>query len=477
MTQVPNIAEQIETILGEDRAPLPPQRNVGEYEPRTTYGDLRPASVDEVRAIVRRFSESPDAPQLYAVSTGRNWGLGSKESATDGATRIELSGLGTIRQIDLEHGWAVIEPGVTQLDLATRLTDTSRMLNVTASSGHTSILGNALDRGVGLYGPKIDDLLGLEVVLPTGEAIRSGWWPRDDGVATPLNTHGLGASHLGLFSQSNLGIVTAGIIRLHPRPSARRTLSLTFAERDYSTAVDALRGIALNGLNRGVIKIYDDVSNQSYGGAAGTFTALLNVEGTPETVEAVSKVVRAELESSGAFASYTDSTDGTLRGDTVFDVVDAAFSGDPSHNERMLRAAVGAEAEDVDEHGGGWLFFLPYVPFDGSSVMHARELLAQVRAETGVECGSTVNALNPDVIDLVVTIRFARTAEAAERAHKALDRLYELFIEAGFPPYRLDVDHATTTDSTAASPASVDLKRQLKAVLDPHSLIAPGRYA
>ena len=477
MTQPPNITDQIGTIVSDERTPLPAQTNVGEYEARTTYGILKPTSVEEVCAIVRRFSESPDAPRLHAVSTGRNWGLGSKESAIDGVARIELSTLDAIRQIDLEHGWAVIEPGVTQLDLATKLTDTPRMINVTASSGHTSVLGNALDRGVGLYGPKIEDLLGVEVVLPSGEVIRSGWWPRDDGVATPLNGHGLGVSHLGLFSQSNLGIVTAGIVRLHPRPTARRTLSLTFVERNYSAAVDALRSVALNGLNRGVIKIYDGVSNQSYGGTAGTFTALLNVEGTPETVEAVSKAVKTDLESSGAFDSYADSTDGTLRGDTVFDVVDAAFAGDPSQNERMLRAAVGTEAENVDEHGGGWLFFLPYVPFDGRSVMAARELLAQVRGETGVECGSTVNALNSDVIDLVVTIRFSRTEEAIERAHKALNRLYELFIEAGFPPYRLDVDHAETTSSTAASPANVDLKLRLKAIIDPHSLLAPGRYA
>jgi len=441
------------------------------------YSVLTPTTVEDVQTIVRRFAESPDAPPLHAISTGRNWGLGSKEPATDGVVRVDMSGLDSIRQIDTEHGWAVIEPGVTQLQLAGTLAGTDRMLNVTASSGHTSIVGNMLDRGVGLYGPRIEDLLGLEVTLPNGELLKVGWWPREDGTAPAINVHGLGPSLLGLFSQSNLALATAAVVRLHPRPAARRTLSLTIAENSFAQAVDALRNIALNGLNRGVIKIYDDVANQSYGGGSGAATALLNIEGTPASVDAISGIVKDELMRSGAFDSYADSTDETLHGDTVFDVVHAAFGGDPSQNERMLRSAVGVDADSVDAVGGGWLFFLPYVPFDGPAVLQARELLQQVREETGVVCGSTVNALNGDVIDLVVTIRFRRAEQQTAQAHRALDRLYELFTAHGFLPYRLDVDHAAQIDAITANSGARDLQRRLKSLLDDQKVIAPGRYA
>lgn len=477
MATIPVLPSHIDIAASDDEPALETGANVGAYRPRTVYGVLTPTTVDDVQTIARCFAESSDAPPLHALSTGRNWGLGSKEPATDGVVRVDMAGLDRMRQIDTEHGWAVVEPGVTQLQLADALTGTDRMLNVTASSGYTSIVGNMLDRGVGLYGPRIEDLLGLEVVLPDGNLLKVGWWPREDGTSPAINVHGLGPSLLGLFSQSNLAIVTTAVVRLHPRPAARRTLSLTIAEGSFARAVDALRGIALNGLNRGVIKIYDGVANESYGGGSGAATALLNVEGTPASVEAISGIVKDDLMRSGAFDSYADSTDETLHGDTVFDVVHAAFGGDPSQNEKMLRSAVGVDADAVDAVGGGWLFFLPYVPFDGPAIQQARELLQQVYKETGVVCGSTVNALNGDVIDLVVTIRFRRAEQQTARAHRALDRLYELFTAHGFLPYRLDVDHAAQIDAITANSGTRDLQRQLKSVLDSQRVIAPGRYA
>lgn len=477
MVQIPGLPGHIDVASRDRESSIEAEKNVGDYRLRRLHGVLRPTVVGDVQTIVRRFAESSDAPSLHAISTGRNWGLGSKESATDGVARVDMSGLSEIRHVDIEHGWAVVEPGVTQLELASELAGTTRMLNVTASSGHTSVVGNMLDRGVGLYGPRIEDLLGLEVVLPDGNLLKVGWWPRKDGTSPAINVHGLGPSLLGLFSQSNLAIVTAAVVRLHPRPAARRTLSLTIAEGSFARAVDALRGIALNGLNRGVIKIYDGVANESYGGGSGAATALLNVEGTPASVEAISGIVKDDLMRSGAFDSYADSTDETLHGDTVFDVVHAAFGGDPSQNERMLRSAVGVDADAVDAVGGGWLFFLPYVPFDGPAILQARELLQQVHEETGVVCGSTVNALNGDVIDLVVTIRFRRAEQQTARAHRALDRLYELFTAHGFLPYRLDVDHAAQIDAITANSGTRDLQHQLKSVLDSQRVIAPGRYA
>ena len=65
---------------------------------------------------------------------------------------------------------AVIEPGVTQMQLYDFLQNHCPELtfNVTGSGKETSIIGNALDRGVGYIGPRREDLFGLEIVLGTG---------------------------------------------------------------------------------------------------------------------------------------------------------------------------------------------------------------------------------------------------------------------------------------------------------------------
>ncbi|WP_223830513.1 FAD-binding oxidoreductase [Nocardiopsis quinghaiensis] len=223
---------------------------------------LRPSRAEQVPELVRLF-DSPETPSLYAVSTGHNWGLGSREPVGDGAVRLELHGMDRIRRLDTDQGWAIIEAGATQRQLSEQLIGTRRLLNVTASSAHTSVLGNALDRGVGLRRQRTHDLAGLEVVLPGGEVTRVGWWP-GDRVGAP-NPHGLGPSLLHLFTQSDLGIAVAGAVRLPVRPEVQHVLRLTFGAADLAPAVDAFRRWQGQGLLQGILKIYDTTSASSYG--------------------------------------------------------------------------------------------------------------------------------------------------------------------------------------------------------------------
>ncbi|MFE0106554.1 FAD-binding oxidoreductase [Streptomyces sp. NPDC059009] len=489
VTSSPGLRDLIDTVIqavGEDRVrfaapdgsvPLAPGVNVSMFRPRDVLGVIRPGTVAQVQDVVRAFAGRAEAPGLHVVSTGRNWGLGSREPAMDGAVTLDLGGLDRVRDLNTSDGWAVVEPGVTQLELATLLSGTERMLNVTASSGHTSVLGNAVDRGVGLRRQRTLDLVGLEVVLPDGELIRTGWWP-EPGRRTPVNAHGLGPAPLSLFTQSNLGVVTAATVRLLPRPEAQRVLRLSFGQENLTAALDELRRWTAQGLVSGVLKVYDAVSTESYGGAGAEYLAHVCVDGTPASTAAMADLLVQEAHASGLFTRVVrNEVEPVAPDDLVARVVESAYSGDPSHNDTMLKSAVGRSADLVDSEGGGWLFFLPLVPFDGSSVSHALALLDQVHAETGARAGSTINALDPDVIDLVVSFRFPRTREAAERAHRALDRTYALFAEAGFIPYRLDSDHQAWVDRLSPDDSGRAFVRRLKQQLDPNQVIAPGRYA
>ncbi|MEY9212379.1 4-cresol dehydrogenase (hydroxylating) [Thermobifida halotolerans] len=427
--------------------------------------------------LVRAFN-TPGSPPLYAVSTGHNWGLGSREPVHGGAVRVELHGLDRIRRIDTDRGWAVVEAGVTQRQLAARLADTGRMLNVTASSGHTSVLGNALDRGVGLRRQRVHDLVGLEVVTPEATLARVGWWPGDEAAGAP-NPHGLGPSLLHLYTQSDLGIAVAGVIRLPHRPEAQRVLRLTFPAENLRRAVDTFRRWQAQGLFQGVLKIYDTTSASSYGtrDTAGHL-AHLSVGGTPAVADALTRIVTDEAEASGLFtAVHRSDRTPPADDDVVSRVIEAGHSGNTDHHEDMLRSAVGRDAPDVDSAGGGWIFFLPLVPYTGADVAAALRLLDDVHARTGIRPGATVNALDPDVVDLVVSLRFDRSsAERTAGAHRALDLLYEMFTAAGYLPYRLDIEHASWMDRLS-DPVSLDLVRRIRTALDPNRVIAPGRYS
>src|SRR5690606_6189079 len=181
--------------------------DMGEFRRRGVAGVLRPRRVEDVVVIVAVAREC--GARIYPVSTGKNWGLGSKQPVSDGCFLVDTSGLDRIRQLDVERGIAVIEPGVTQAQLVDATASTPWVVNLTGSCAATSVLGNALDRGVGNLRQRTDDLLGLEVVTGSGSLIRCGsfWSKRDEAF---YYRHGVGPDLVPLFCQSNLGIVTAG---------------------------------------------------------------------------------------------------------------------------------------------------------------------------------------------------------------------------------------------------------------------------
>jgi len=487
-TSLRRALDEAVSVLGPDNVTRPgsgdvlePRRNVGFYASRSVHAVLRPGTVDDVRAVLAIFRRHRPGAALHAVSTGRNWGLGSAEPTTGGVVTLDMGRMGAIRALDRERGWAVVEPGVTQRRLAERLVGSRRMLNVTASSGHTSVIGNALERGVGLRRQRTEDLLGLEVVLADGACVRVGWWPDTSAefadAPTAMDPYGLGPSLLHLFTQSNLAVVTAAVVRLMPRPEAQDVLRLTFPPERLGAAVDTLQRWVAQELVSGVLKVYDAASATNYGGLPGENLALICVSGTRERVAALTGVIRREADASGLFTSaVASSEEPASRADTVLQVVERAYAGDPSRNEDMLAAATGQDADHVDSDGGGWLFFLALVPFDGESMARAAGLVAEIGRETGLPAGTTVNALSSDVIDLVVSLKFAPSEEATARAHRALDLIYERFVQAGFRPYRLDIDHAAWR-RRLASPGTLALTERLETLLDPDGIIAPGRYA
>ncbi|MET7451347.1 FAD-binding oxidoreductase [Streptomyces sp. NPDC005574] len=460
---------------GVPMSPLGP--NAGLFRSRAVPGVVRPRSAEETRRVVELFAGAGGPAGLHAFSTGCNWGLGSREPARDGAVVLDLSGLNQVRDIDVAQGWAVVEAGVTQASLARLLEGSERMLNVTASSAHTSVVGNALDRGVGLRHQRVEDLTGLEVVLPDGELIRVGWWP-EPGRPTPVYPHGLGPSLVQLFVQSDLGVVTAATVRLLPRPEALRVVRLNFTPDRVEPAAAVIRRWVSQGLARGVVKIYNAAAARAYGGAPGQYLAHVCVDGTREAVEALTGIVVDEAVSCGLFTAVSD-TDAVDPGADNHDVavrVERAYAGDPDPADVLFEAKTGRPAGRLDAEGG-FLFFLPLVPFTGAALGRADELIEQVRAESGVRCGVTFHALSADVVDCVVTMRFARDDEEAARAHRALDRLYELFTAEGFIPYRLDVEHTEWAGRLAAGTGARAFARRLKDAVDPHHVIAAGRYA
>lgn len=443
--------------------------NIGMFRSRNVRDVLRPQTPEEVQDIVGKS----DGVSFHVFSTGRNWGLGSREPARDNVVALDLGALDRIRAVNVEQGWAVIEPGVTQAQLAGQLEGTDRIVNLTASSSHTSIVGNILDRGVGLRRPRIDDLLGLEVVLPDGELVHVGWWPNGG----PPYAAGLGPSLLHAFVQSHLGVVTAAVVRLPPRPEAVRVVWLQFQPEHLSSAIGVFQRWVRQGLAKNSLRVYNPAASIAYRGRPGEYLAHVCVDGTVRAVDALSAIIVDEAEESGLFTTVWDSTVPDLAEPDrkIARLVDQEYVGVPDTDDYLLTTKTGHPIEQMDEKAG-LVFFLPIVPISSDSIQRSEQLLQQMHDDTGVRYGATYFTLDTDLALAIVALRFERTEEEAERAHQALDSLYESFAAAGFTMCRIDVDHAEWADKLSPDAKGRQLVRRIKDLLDPDQVIAPGRY-
>jgi 4-cresol dehydrogenase (hydroxylating) len=182
---------------------------------------LRPPTVEDVREVVAEAARN--RTPIWPISMGCNWGYGSHLPARDGSVVLDLSGLKAIGGFDRPSLSVRIEPGVTQAALYDFLLRNAPDLafNVTGSGSATSVLGNALDRGIGYCGEKDQDLFALEVLLPDGTFVRPS-----DGRNHNSRSHPAGTSADGLFFQSNYGVVVGARLRLRVRQEAEDVVVL-----------------------------------------------------------------------------------------------------------------------------------------------------------------------------------------------------------------------------------------------------------
>ncbi len=193
-------------------------------EPRDRYRGaasmvLRPRSVAEVQAILKLADETRTA----VVPQGGNTGLvgGQVPDGSGHAIVLSLARMNTIRAIDPAGNTIDVEAGVTLLRVREAAAAADRLFPLSLASEGTCTIGgnigtNAGGTGVIAYGNMRDLVLGLEVVLADGRLWRNMRHLRKD------NT---GYDFRGLFvgSEGTLGVVTAAVLKLFPRPRSVAT--------------------------------------------------------------------------------------------------------------------------------------------------------------------------------------------------------------------------------------------------------------
>ncbi|RJE23136.1 hypothetical protein PHISCL_04537 [Aspergillus sclerotialis] len=205
-------------------------------------GAVRPSRVEEVQQILK-LANRYNVP-LWTVSRGKNLGYGGSNPIVRNSVILDLQRMNQITEINPEHGYAIVEPGVSFFDLYDEIQQRELSLwPSTPAVGWGSVIGNTLDRGFGYTpsGEHSQAQCGMEVVLPNGEVLRTGSGAMSGNRAWSLYKGGFGPSVDGLFFQSNLGVVTKLGIHITPAPEAYASLEVVARnEKDLAPLVSIL---------------------------------------------------------------------------------------------------------------------------------------------------------------------------------------------------------------------------------------------
>lgn len=481
---------------------------------------VRPASRREVQECVRIAREF--AVPLYPVSRGMNWGYGSRVPVRSGCVLLDLGRMNRILEVDEELAYAVVEPGVTFADLHAHLAATGSRLfaSVTGGPANASLVGNALERGLGKgpYGERAAAVCSFEIVLANGEVLETGFGRFPGARATHVARGSVGPYVDGLFTQSNFGIVTRMTVWLSPRPEHFQTFFYRIrSDERLAPLVDTLRELRLRGAIRTPVLLANDYRYLSFRtqypwGAAGGRTPL------PDDVrEELKRAQRFDAAWGGDGALYSNSAE-QARADrayierTLGERVDelefwdaerarleearpaAGLARDPRfafHESMMIgvplrnsnystimtywRKKTRPPADmDPNRDGCGVLWYAPAMPARGADAEIVRSIVRRVVGEHGYEPNMGFSFATERTVEMTGALIYDREVEGEdERAAACHRELLRVLGEAGYYSYRLGIQ---SMDSLPRSDSYDDFLAALKRAVDPDSLIAPGRY-
>jgi FAD/FMN-containing dehydrogenase len=233
---------------------------------------VRPGSTAEVAAVVRLCHEAG----IAVVPQGGNTGLvGGSVPHEDGAEiLLSTDRLTRIRDLDPLDNTVTVEAGVVLQQVQEAAAEADRLFPLSMGAEGSCRIGGNLATNAGgnavlRYGNARELVLGLEVVLPDGQVWDGLRRLRKDNTGYDLKQLFIGA-------EGTLGVITAAVLRLFPRPRQREAALV--AVPDPAAAVALLARMRAG--SGDAVTAFELIQRQ------GIDFALAHVPGTPDPLEA-----------------------------------------------------------------------------------------------------------------------------------------------------------------------------------------------
>ncbi len=183
-------------------------------------------NTDEISKIVKVANRE----KIPIIPRGAGSGFSGGSLPVRGGIVLVLTRMDKIIEIDSENLIAHVEPGVITAELQRQVEKIGLFYPPDPASKEFSTLGGNVAECAGgprcvKYGVTKDYVLGLEVVTPTGDIIRTGG-------ETLKNVVGYDLTKLFVGSEGTLGIITRITLKLLPKPAAKKTMLIQFDSID-----------------------------------------------------------------------------------------------------------------------------------------------------------------------------------------------------------------------------------------------------
>lgn len=176
-----------------------------------------PENTEQVADIVKLANEEKIPITPKGGGTGMMGGCVPKY----GGISLDMRKMDKILEVNEENLYVVVQPGITNLRLSDELADLGYLGSHDPGSAPSSVIGGSLSTSAvnyrqGVNGALIDEVIGLQVVLATGEVIRAG---RNSG-STRLSKSSVGFDlcHLFVGDYGTLGVKTEATLKIIPLP-------------------------------------------------------------------------------------------------------------------------------------------------------------------------------------------------------------------------------------------------------------------
>ncbi|PKF89255.1 glycolate oxidase subunit GlcD [Bacillus sp. BA3] len=245
---------------------------------------IKPGSTAEVAAIVKVCNEY----NVPIVPRGSGTNLSGGTCPTEGGLVLLFNRMNSLLEIDEENLTATVQPGLITLDLISAVEEKGLFYPPDPSSMKISTIGGNINENSGglrglKYGVTRDYVIGLEVVLPNGDIIRTGGKLAKDVAGYDL-------TKLFVGSEGTLGIVTEAILKLIPMPETTKTMLALYQDLDAAAQSVAkiisnkIIPVTLEFLDRATLIVVEDFAKI---GLPTNVEAVLLIEqdGPPEVVE------------------------------------------------------------------------------------------------------------------------------------------------------------------------------------------------